>query len=164
MLFKRTAQPKFDTVPSAPFFVPETSRTAREIDILARTIWGEARGESVSGMEAVASVILNRVAIAEKFGGKYWWGNSIETVCRKRLQFSCWNETDPNYHKLLAVGSDDKAFSVALRIARRAVGGMLDDKTNGATHYHAQSVNPFWANSAVQTCTIGNHVFYKDVE
>ena len=37
----------------------------KETDILARTIYGEARGESISGMEAVASVVLNRVAFAK---------------------------------------------------------------------------------------------------
>lgn len=31
------------------------------IDTLARTIWGEARGESQTGQEAVANVVVNRV-------------------------------------------------------------------------------------------------------
>ena len=41
-----------------------------EIDTLARTIWGEARGEGSAGMQAVANVVMNRAAI----GG--WWGNN----------------------------------------------------------------------------------------
>lgn len=48
----------------------------RDTDILARTIYGEARGESISGQEAIASVILNRVAFAKR-RGRYWWGNTI---------------------------------------------------------------------------------------
>lgn len=40
----------------------------RDTDILARTIYGEARGESISGQEAIASVILNRVAFAKRRG------------------------------------------------------------------------------------------------
>ena len=48
----------------------------RDTDILARTIYGEARGESISGQEAIASVILNRVAIA-KSRGRYWWGRRL---------------------------------------------------------------------------------------
>lgn len=47
-----------------------------EIDVLARTLWGEARGEGSTGMEAVASVILNRVEVAKR-RGHYWWGNKI---------------------------------------------------------------------------------------
>ena len=39
-----------------------------EIDVLARTLWGEARGEGTAGMQAVASVILNRVKIAKQKG------------------------------------------------------------------------------------------------
>ena len=31
-------------------------------DVLARTLWAEARGEGQAGMEAVACVILNRAA------------------------------------------------------------------------------------------------------
>ena len=50
----------------------------KETDILARTIYGEARGESISGMEAVASVVLNRVAFAKR-RGRFWWG---KFVCR----------------------------------------------------------------------------------
>ena len=63
----------------------------KETDILARTIYGEARGESISGMEAVASVVLNRVAFANR-RGRFWWGNSIAEVCRAPKQFSCWNQ------------------------------------------------------------------------
>ena len=44
----------------------------RDIDVLARTIYGEARGESISGMEAVASVVLNREAFSKR-RRRYWW-------------------------------------------------------------------------------------------
>jgi hypothetical protein len=37
--------------------------TARDIDTLARTIWGEARNQGREGMIAVAWVIRNRVDI-----------------------------------------------------------------------------------------------------
>ncbi|PJB71692.1 MAG: hypothetical protein CO093_04590 [Alphaproteobacteria bacterium CG_4_9_14_3_um_filter_47_13] len=52
----------------------------KDIEILARTIWGEARGEGQKGMLAVASVIMNRV----RCGG--WWGSTIQDVCRKPYQ------------------------------------------------------------------------------
>ena len=53
--------------------VPEAQNAAEfyrtlETDTLARTLWGEARGEGHYGMEAVASVILNRVKIADAKG------------------------------------------------------------------------------------------------
>lgn len=127
------------------------------VDILARTIWGEARGEGAEGMAAVAAVIVNRA----RRGG--WWGNSIRAVCLKPWQFSCWNPTDPNRVKLLTVGTEDAAFRVALEIARQAVAGTLPDPTGGATHYHNATVSPTWAKGAQVSAQIGGHVFYRGV-
>lgn len=133
---------------------------ALEIDVLARTIWGEARGEGSAGMQAVANVVLNRVAVA-KARGKYWWGNSIIQVCQKPYQFSCWNKEDPNYRRLLSVDDADLHFVTAQRIARRAVYGALDDLSCGATHYHAAGVAPEWAKNEKPVAVIGRHIFYK---
>lgn len=132
----------------------------RAIDILARTMWGEARNEGTKGMEAVASVVLNRVAVAEAHKG-YWWGNDIVGVCLKPFQFSCWNMNDPNRPKLLAVTERNIHFATALRIARRAFHGVLTDATYGATHYHTLDILPRWAEGEPPTCTIGRHIFYR---
>ena len=132
-----------------------------EIDVLARTLWGEARGEGAAGMEAVACVILNRVAVAQEHGGKYWWGNNIIQVCQKPYQFSCWNRSDPNFKILQEVDAKNLYFVTALRIARRAVIGALTDSTSGATHYHTKDIAPHWAKSETPTATIGHHIFYR---
>ena len=132
-------------------------------DTLARTLWGEARGEGTAGMQAVANVVLNRVEIARK-KGKFWWGNSIIEVCHKPYQFSCWNRSDPSFRKLQAVDEKNLYFVTALRIARRALAGALEDVTNGATHYHADYVEPYWARGQTPIKTIGRHIFYKLVE
>ncbi|NCT40945.1 MAG: cell wall hydrolase [Alphaproteobacteria bacterium] len=131
-----------------------------ENDVLARTLWGEARGEGTIGPEAVANVIQNRVKTAQDNGGKYWWGGNIIQVCQKPYQFSCWNRSDPSFKKLQAVGEDDLYFATCLRIARRAVLGQLNDHTGGATHYHADYVAPYWAKGETPTVTIGRHIFY----
>jgi spore germination cell wall hydrolase CwlJ-like protein len=152
-------------VPSASAAPPAAAtETAFEesADILARTLWGEARGESVRGIEAVAAVVLNRVAVARARGG-FWWGGSVADVCRKPRQFSCWNEGDPNRVKLLAVGADDPVFNTCRRIARRAVAGLLDDPTGGATHYHARGIEPRWAVGRSPCAEIGRHLFYREI-
>lgn len=131
------------------------------IDTLARTIWGEARSEGTSGMEAVASVILNRVRVAQDAGGKFWWGSNIIQVCQKPYQFSCWNRSDPNYQKLQSVTEKDLYFATALRIARRAVEAKIADQTGGATHYHTTDILPYWAKGEAPSATIRRHVFYK---
>lgn len=139
--------------------------TARrhDIDLLARTLYGEARGESARGIEAVAAVVLNRVAKAQE-RGRYWWGSTITEVCSKPWQFSCWNPDDPNRPKIEMVEPGTKVFDSCLRIARRAVSGTLNDPTDGATHYHHKSLNPAWAKGRAPCAEIGKHLFYNTVE
>lgn len=134
-----------------------------EFDVLARTLWGEARGEGSTGMEAVACVILNRVEIAKRHKG-YWWGNTVLQVCQKPYQFSCWNKQDPNFRKLIGVTEDDMHFATALRVARRAVLGFIKDMTLGATHYHTLNILPHWAKGQKPTARIGHHIFYTLTE
>jgi len=136
--------------------------TFSEVEVLARTLYGEARGEELAGIEAVASIILNRVAFAQT-RGRYWWGNDIKSVCLKPSQFSCWNKADPNRKKLLALSPRDPAYRLCKRIAKRAVAGDLPDQTEGATHYHTHAVDPFWARGHVPCAEIGNHLFYRDI-
>lgn len=133
------------------------------VDVLARTLWGEARGEGTAGLQAVANVVLNRVAVAER-KGKFWWGNNIIQVCQKPYQFSCWNRSDPSFRKLQAVDERNLYFATSLRLARRATVGALPDLTNGATHYHADYVSPYWAAGEAPCARIGRHIFYKLVE
>lgn len=135
---------------------------SRDVDVLTRTIYGEARGEKLVGMEAIASVVLNRLRISKK--KKYWWGNSIEEICLKEKQFSCWNKNDVNFHIINRVTDDNPIFCVCKRISMRAVAGLLEDNTNGATHYHTKKTRPFWANGKIPCADIGNHFFYNDIE
>jgi len=129
-----------------------------EIDIVARTIYGEARGEGAAGMQAVANVIMNRANSSVS-----WWGRSPVEVATRDRQFSTWNEGDPNREIILAVKRGDPIFDKAWKIAVKAVTGNLPDLTGGASHYHAVGIAPFWSASAVKSSEIGNHVFYRDV-
>lgn len=134
-----------------------------EIEVLARTIYGEARGESIPGQEAIASVVLNRVAKAQKYGS-FWWGNTIAEVCQKPWQFSCWNARDPNLPVIKAVDDSDPAFATCKRISLRAIAGLLADRTNGATHYHTKRLRPKWSIGKIPCAELGSHFFYNDIE
>lgn len=134
-----------------------------DADILARTIYGEARGESISGQEAIASVVLNRVAFAKR-KGRYWWGNNVAEVCKAPKQFSCWNENDANCRLLQKVDETNISFCICKRIALRALSGVLEDMTNNATHYHTLKVRPKWAYGKIPCAEIGHHAFYNDIE
>lgn len=131
------------------------SGISKEIDTLARTLWGEARGEGYNGIQGVCNVILNRI----KKGG--WWGATVEDVCKKPYQFSCWNMNDGNYNKCMAVNTSDKHFNICLEIAKLGVDGQLPDLTGGANHYHTKAVKPAWSDKNKQTAEIGNHLFFK---
>ncbi len=128
---------------------------ARDLDILARTIWGEARGEGSEGMQAVANVIMNRYAQRPRYG------STVRGVCQRPYQFSCWNAGDPNRLKVQSVNADDPQFKTALEIAAIALSGTLADITGGANHYHADSVSPSWAAAGQKVAQIGVHEFYK---
>lgn len=127
---------------------------AVSIDVLARTLWGEARGEGEGGMYAVACVIQNRVRAPG------WWGATWREVSQKPWQFSCWNAADPNRIKLLAVDTSDEQFAQAVEIATRAVNGGLEDVTGGATNYKATWAIAAWADKMTKVAVIGGHEFY----
>ncbi|MGX5220253.1 cell wall hydrolase [Pseudomonas segetis] len=134
--------------------------TPAELDIVTKTVWGEARSEGMSGMIAVAWVIKNR---ADKGG---WWGNTLESVCLKKWQFSCWNDGDPNAPYLRGQKAiPGREYVLAHEAVIAVVNGHEPDPTDGATHYYApRSVKePKWAKGATKTTQIGHHVFFKDV-
>lgn len=128
-----------------------------QIDYMARTAWGEARGEGSRGMQAVINVIMNRVRAGS------WYGATPKEVCTKKSQFSVWNKNDPNYAQMLAVTTSDKSFATAKSLAGLAYAGTLPDITNGATNYLALgslSSVPGWVASLEEVAVIGNHTFY----
>lgn len=141
--------------------------TDKDRDVLARTLWGEARGEGLAGMVAVAWSIRNRVDMDLHNDGKPdWWGEGYTEVCQKPYQFSCWNKNDPNYPYLSGSRPIPAAEFVMCRLAAgQVIGGLTPDPTGGATHYYATTMPkaPAWASKAKQTLKLGHHIFFKDV-
>lgn len=133
---------------------------------VARTLWGEARGEGWPGLVAVAWVIRNRVETDIHGDGKPdWWGESYEGVCRAPRQFSCWADT-PRVH---TIAPPEMPFAYAAAAA--VLAGDEPDPTKGATHYHtirrpdwAAQWPPAWAARMTETARIGGHVFYREGE
>ena len=129
--------------------------THLDIDILARTIWGEARGESQQGRIAVGWVILNRTMHRRR------WPDDVMGTCLEKYQFSCWLDSDPNRDKMRGVTFDDPVFRRCYEAAVAVCNGSEVDPTQGADHYHTTSISPNWADKSKVTCTIGHHRFYK---
>lgn len=131
-----------------------------ELDVMTRTLWGEARGEDDEGVLGVAWTIRNRA------DNPRWWGTDIESVCLKRWQFSCWNPTDPNYPYMIGRRNIPSGQYIRCReIALQALQGTQPDPTFGATHYHVKGMKnpPRWRLGADVSAIIGHHVFYRNV-
>jgi len=134
---------------------------AAQCEILARTLWGEAAGRPVRALEAVASVVMNRVRLAAAPEGPVHWGRGLIGVCRAPFQFPCWNPHHPRHRAMREAGESDVHLPACRRIAARALAGALPDPTGGATHYHDAETLPGWAIGEVPLAEIGALVFYR---
>lgn len=141
-----------------------TTLTDREI--IALTLWGEARGEPIEGKIAVASVLRNRLLDTR-------WGLSYERVCLSPKQFSCWNASDPNLPKLkelaaqLARGETpkDAVYQECDWIAEGLLRNRFQSNVGKATHYHSRSMlkPPKWAATGEFIGSVRGHLFYEKV-
>lgn len=137
--------------------------TLNDLIVMAMTIYGEARGESQMGQYAVGCVIYNRYK-KQHLGSK-----SIEHVCLKPWQFSCWNENDPNRRLLTSTMQMNEAFYRCLHEATYILqyGDNRQDITLGSLHYHSVSLmdnKPKWAIGKEPVKIIGRHVFYNNID
>jgi len=129
---------------------------------LATAVYFEARGEPFVGQSAVAHVVLNRVKDARfpnticdvvKQGPTYAW--KADFPVRHKCQFSYYCDGKSDKPR------DDRAWQVAVMASFGAMSNRTYDPTDGATHYHADYVNPAWADVKYQTVRINDHIFYR---
>lgn len=135
--------------------------TERDLDTLARTLYGEAEAGNAADAKAIASVVMNRVRYPN-------WPNSAAEVCLQPWQFSCWNANDPNRSRILA--AQGPWFERCREIAKKALTGELEDPTNGSTHYYATFVKaPKWAKGKKPVYRVTHnrgyeHLFFNDID
>lgn len=120
------------------------SLSSSDLNLLARVIAAEARGESYTGQVAVGAVILNRVAHSS-------FPDTVSGVVYQRGAFTCM--TDGQFSSTTVPSSCTKA-------AKAAAGGW--DPSGGALYYYnpAKTTNR-WIRSRPVITTIGSHVFCK---
>lgn len=160
------AIPKLSEDPLIPVIVPIVKE---EIDCLALNIYHEARGEILAGKVAVADVVLNRVkdkrypdticgVIYQSKLSSWWLEQGKEVPILNQCQFSWY--CDGVHDKPL----NNKAWQESKNIAKNIlINGSYIGITEGATHYHASYVKPYWSTSKNMklTAKIGDHFFYK---
>jgi N-acetylmuramoyl-L-alanine amidase len=126
------------------------------LEIAARTVWQEARGEPEEGQRAVAHVIVNRMNDGR-------WGKSLASVCLADRQFSGWNNSDPNRIAACTLPDDNASLARFREFLTEAMTGASPDPTKGARWYYNPSVvaKPAWDQGQVFV-QIGAHRFFRD--
>ena len=137
--------------------------TDEDLDVLAKTIYGEARGEYCRKDDGIASFIAIANVVMNRFRLQTWFGKTIREVCLKRCQFSCWNKDDPNYSILTQRFIDDPLFLICLSVAEGVIFKDWPDVTKRADHYHSVLMNqpPKWAINREPKIRMGQHLFYE---
>lgn len=123
------------------------------ITCLARSIYWEAKGGQSADMEAVASVVMNRL-------GHEGFPDTVCAVVKqgsetKSCQFSWWCDGRSDQVQ------EETQYAIAKEIARKALNKQLNDRTNGAMYFHDRNVKPAWAKKYIKTTETAKFLFYK---
>ena len=120
---------------------------------LAMNIYHEARGEPLAGQLAVGYSVMNRVADER-------YPNTIcEVVHQARYNHKC--QYSWFCDGLPDTPSDSRAMLESIVLSKKIINGTATDISEGATHYHAHYVNPYWAVHMQPVLEVGDHLFYR---
>ena len=149
---------------------------------LTENMYHEARSDGYAGMYATTMVVMNRVndwrypdticEVVKEGPIKESWTTAqhkqlleedrVFYPVRNKCQFSwyCDGRADTMH--------DEASLYVAKEIAHLVLSNYYEtdvivDITEGATHYHATSVMPYWVGSRdmAKVTQIGSHIFYR---
>lgn len=140
-------------------WAPAPKYTKQEEFCLTQAVYYEAGNQSRKGKEAVALVILNRVA----------HGHYPSTICgvvhqsmivgdKKICQFS--------YHCLFHYTPNPKLWAESKAVAQKSLKNLFDRDIivllGRAQFFHAAYITPQWAKEKHRVAKIGDHVFYRE--
>lgn len=140
-----------------------------DAQVLALTMFAEARGEIYDGQVAVGSAILERV------DHRGWDGKTIKEVCFWPFQFSCYLAGDKNLPIMLEIAKDwaagekkYKGLRDILAIAEGLLSGLVPRDPDIVRTHCCQYLAP-WAKEGVDwwekmdfVKKVGGHEFYAD--
>lgn len=120
-----------------------STTNSNDLNLLARLVYGEARGESYTGQVAVASVVLNRLknsGFPNTIAGVIYQSGAFDVVSDGQINLT------PN--------------QTAIKAAQDALNGW--DPSYGAIYYfNPSTATNKWIWSRPMTVTIGRHRFCK---
>ena len=139
---------------AAPFHLSNALESSRELECLAQAVYYEARGETPSGQDAVAQVVLNRVrhpSFPKSICGVVFQGASARSGCQ--FSFACDGS--------MRARPERAAWTRARKVASRALAGTVMSEVGSATHFHTTGVAPNWGPRLRRVAQVGMHVFYR---
>jgi N-acetylmuramoyl-L-alanine amidase len=128
---------------------------------LAQNIYYEARGSNLADQAAVADVVLNRVndsrypnTVCEvvQQGRKHVNGQMKRNQCQ--FSWYCDGKSDYPTNKDSWASAQQTAYMMLYLEQFRGL-------TEGATHYHANYIEPKWIKELHLVGRIGDHIFYR---
>ena len=141
--------------PASPFKLDANATTREQaLQCLAQAVYYEAATEGADGQRAVAQIVLNRMrhpAYPASVCGVVYQGSERPTGCQ--FTFTC----DGSLARVPA----QSLWRQARKIASEALAGKVYARVGHATHYHADYVLPYWADSLDKSVQIGRHIFYR---
>ena len=155
---KENAEREFSGRPDTPAtaFKLKADSVSRDraLECLTQAIYYEAATEGTDGQRAVAQIVLNRMrhpAYPPSVCGVVFQGAERPTGCQ--FTFTCDGS--------LARIPVQSLWKQARRIATESLSGKVFAPVGHATHYHADYVLPYWADSLDKSIQIGRHIFYR---
>ena len=130
---------------------------AEDIRCLAENVYFEARGEPMNGQYAVAEVTINR--LRSPYFPKTICGVVHDTrwdpLRRRFTAHFSWTQMEDRGEPWGPLWQ--QSMAVATAVINDAYMPIVPD----ALYYHADSVQPYWANPKRSIAKIGSHVFYR---
>ncbi len=145
-LFRPQARPGDLLLPDPP----RTLAGASDLLCIAVAIYHEARDQPLDGQLAVASVILNRARVPQR-----WGAGPCGVVVPVQFSFLSAGGHFPPI-------DDQEAWAVAVEMAREALLRGPSALVGQADHYHTPAVSPAWGDDMRRVIRIGDHIFYDD--
>ncbi|MFW6046663.1 MAG: cell wall hydrolase [Candidatus Woesearchaeota archaeon] len=155
------------------FYTNDELKQLPEVEILARTLYGEGRGIAEDEISRIGTVIMNR----KNANG---WKDTVKEVCLQPKQFSCWNlprfgKLGGNAYETRKVEPREKiAYQTCFEIAKNILSGEYPEMPQ-VYHYFVYvpgdtiiyndkiySGGPSWARNA-EVVWKGEHVFLRGV-
>lgn len=137
-----------------PEHIKRAEKINAEADCLSKAVYYEAGTESVEGQLAVAEVIANRVRdhrYPDSVCDVVFQGATRTTGCQ--FTFTC----DGAMNR----APRGRNWESAKKVAAHVLMNLNEERTGGATHYHATYVDPIWNAGLIKTDKIGAHIFYR---